>query len=228
MNEVRLTDSTAEIAIGSSRAEVVSELRAAKGQLTAAAVAERTGLHLNTARFHLDGLVDDGLATRTVQDRATPGRPRILYSIRAGATGPRSFGLLAEMLTGVIASLDGAGQAAINIGQKWGRQLVESVASAQLLNADEALARLNSVLDAVGFQPEISRLRDGKVEVNLHHCPFQEVAERHTDIVCALHLGLMQGTLSELGAPFDAESVVPFVKPDLCTATLRPHSAGAA
>jgi predicted ArsR family transcriptional regulator len=221
VNEVSLTDLTAEVAVGARRAEVIAKLQAAQEPLTVAQMAKRTGLHVNTARFHLDGLVGDGLATRTVEERATPGRPRILYTIRLGGLGPRSFGLLAEMLTGLITSLAGAPRAAIDVGRSWGRDLVDRVAPAQPFGPDSALANFKKLLDAVGFQSEIVTSNVGSVEVQLHHCPFREVAERHTDIVCALHLGLMQGALSELGASLKAESLNPFVTPNLCTAPLR-------
>lgn len=216
-----LTDQTVEVALGASRGEVIAKLREAKEPLSVAEMAERTGLHINTARFHLDGLVRDRLATRIVEERDSPGRPRVLYSSRVGNGGSRSFGLLAEMLTGFVASLEGATSTALDVGRTWGRQLVEPSAPTQPITADEALARLNGVLEAIGFQPEISNTLLGKVEVHLHHCPFQEVAERHADVVCALHLGLMQGALAELGAPLEAESVQPFVTSDLCTAVLR-------
>jgi predicted ArsR family transcriptional regulator len=221
VNEVSLTDLTAEIAVGVRRAEVVAKLQTAEEPLTVAQVANRTGLHVNTARFHLDGLVADHLATRTVEARATPGRPRILYRIRLGGSGPRSFGLLAEMLAGLVASLEGARGSAIEVGRTWGRNLVDRVAPLQPLDLDAALETFKELLNAVGFQPEIITSSGDSVEVHLHHCPFREVAETHTEIVCALHLGLMQGALSELRAPLQAESLKAFVTPNLCTAPLR-------
>jgi predicted ArsR family transcriptional regulator len=57
--------------------------------------------------------------------------------------------------------------------------------------------------------------------VRLRHCPFREVAQKHTDIVCAIHLGLMQGALDELGAPMAATSLDPFVTPQMCIAHLH-------
>lgn len=228
VNEVSLTDLTAEVAVGTRRTEVIVKLRQAGESLSVAQVAEQTGLHINTARFHLDGLVSDGLATRTVEERETAGRPRVLYTSRVVATGSRSFALLAEMLTGLVATLDGATSTVLDMGRTWGHRLVEKPAAAQPIDANESLTRLNKVLDDIGFKPEVTTLRNGKMELNLHHCPFQEVAERHTDVVCALHLGLIQGALAELGAPITAESLNPFVKPGLCTAALRAVPAGAA
>ncbi len=231
MKEASLTDLTTEVAVGARRAEVMAKLRTAETPLSVAEVAARTGLHINTARFHLDGLVDDALADRIVEERGTPGRPRILYTVRAGAGGPRSYGLLSEMLIGLIATLDGDSETALDAGRSWGRRLVEEPAQTNVsrtpsqitlgagVSVDDALIRLNKVLEAIGFQPEVAALTDGNLELHLHHCPFREVAERHTDVVCALHLGLMQGAL--LDAPLAVESLNAFVTSDLCSAPLR-------
>ena len=62
---------------------------------------------------------------------------------------------------------------------------------------------------------------DDGVELRLHHCPFREVAEPHTDVVCQLHLGLMQGALAEIRAPLTADSLEPLVTPTMCVAQLR-------
>jgi predicted ArsR family transcriptional regulator len=215
-----LTDAPQAPPAGSRRAEVLALLRASQRPLTAAEVAATTGLHLNTARFHLDGLVADGAVERTSQPREQPGRPRILYAAQGPVPGPRSYALLAEMLTGLVAALPDAGPTAVAAGQAWGRHLVERAAPSERLDEAESLARLNRVLDAIGFRPEV-RTTDTGTEVCLHHCPFREVAEKHTDVVCAIHLGLMQGALEEIQAPVGATSLEPFVAPNLCVARLQ-------
>jgi predicted ArsR family transcriptional regulator len=58
--------------------------------------------------------------------------------------------------------------------------------------------------------------------IGLRRCPFQEVARQHPDVVCALHLGLMQGALEELRAPVTASRLEPFAQPGLCIAHLGP------
>jgi predicted ArsR family transcriptional regulator len=218
-----LRDRPSPVSIGTRRAAVLAVLRGSADALSVQEIADRTGLHVNTARFHLDALVSDGLAERRSEPRETPGRPRVLY--RAGGTspGPRSFGLLAEMLTGLVAALDGAGPAAVEAGRQWGRHLVDRPAPSEQVGAADAVDRLNRVLDEIGFRPELRRGTDG-TEVLLHHCPFREVAARHTDVVCALHLGLMQGALAELRAPLQATSLEPFVGPDLCVARILEES----
>jgi predicted ArsR family transcriptional regulator len=220
-----LTDPTAEIAVGARRAEVLTRLREAQGPLSVPEIATQTGLHVNTARFHLDALVADGLAERTAEERMTPGRPRMLYTARSQTPGPRSFALLAEMLTGLVVSLNGAGAPAVEAGRAWGRHLVEAPPPTQQVDAGQATERLHQVLDAVGFQPETRIVPEG-VELRLHHCPFLQVAERHTDVVCAIHLGLMQGALAELRAPLRADALDPLVTPHLCLGLLRPAPVG--
>ena len=220
-----LVDPLSPVPLGSRREEVLAMLRASDRALSAAEVAEATGLHLNTARFHLDALVDDQLAQRRSEPRDVPGRPRILYTADGPAPGPRSYGLLAEMLTGLVASLADAGPAAVEAGKAWGRHLVDRAAPSERVTETEAIGRLNRVLDAIGFEPELRKGKQG-VDVRLHHCPFREVAEKHTDVVCAIHLGLMQGALGELNTPIEASSLEPFVRPNLCVARLQSIKAG--
>jgi len=134
--------------------------------------------------------------------------------------GPRSFGLLAEMLTGLVASLDDSGQSAVEAGKSWGRHLIKRAAPSERVAAEDATDRLTTMLDAIGFKQE-TRVTSKGIEIRLHHCPFREVAEKHAHIVCGLHLGLMQGALGELRAPLEATSLEPFVTPQLCLAHLR-------
>ena len=218
MSPGSLTDGTRGTALGVRRSEVLDCLREADGPATVAAVAERTGLHVNTARFHLDALVRQGRAERRTEGRDSPGRPRVLYTAAPDGTGPRSYRLLARMLTSLVASLDHDGSGAADAGRAWGRHLVERGAPMERLDEDAALQRLHTLLAEVGFEPET---RADSAEVRIHHCPFLEVAQDHPEVVCALHRGLMEGALDELDAPVGVEDLEPFVTPRLCVARLR-------
>ncbi|MDN5725386.1 MAG: helix-turn-helix domain-containing protein [Propionibacteriales bacterium] len=72
---------------------------------------------------------------------------------------------------------------------------------------------LLELLDDLGFAPE----RHGAA-VDLRHCPFLELAEVRSQVVCPLHLGLMQGALE--GTPVGVDRLDPFVEPDRCVAHL--------
>ncbi|WP_055482662.1 helix-turn-helix domain-containing protein [Sphaerimonospora mesophila] len=209
-------------ALNESRSHVLAALQEAARPLSAGEVAKRVRLHANTARFHLDALVEGGLAERNVEDREQPGRPRILYTARPGSahTGRRSYRLLAEILAGSLAAeTPQPAQAALRAGRAWGRYLADRPPPFRRLDADSATRQLVRMLDDIGFAPESTD--DGR-KVLLHHCPFRETAEEHQEVVCSIHLGLIQGLLAELGAPVEAERLDPFVEPGLCIAHLSP------
>jgi predicted ArsR family transcriptional regulator len=208
--------------LGERRARVLDLLRAAGRPLGVQEVAEQAGLHANTARFHLDALVEAGLATREQQPRETPGRPSMVYQVTDsdGPTGRRRYRLLAEMLTSMIAGVvPQPGEAATEAGREWGRYLTEQLPPYQRLDADQAVERLAAALQDIGFAPE-TVAKAGGYQVRLRQCPFREVAERHKDVVCSLHLGLMEGVLGQLRAPVTVDRLLPFAEPSICITDL--------
>jgi predicted ArsR family transcriptional regulator len=220
--------------LGRSRADVLDVLRAADGPLGVREVAQRVGLHSNTARFHLEALVEAGMAVRGAEDREVPGRPRIGYRAVAGRPADgRRYRLLAEMLTSLIAGATLApGKAAEDTGREWGAYLAEQPPPYQRLTAAESLARLTAIMTELGFAPQPRPGDAGQSRLDLQHCPFREVAERHKDVICPLHLGMMRGALARMRAPLAADRLDPFVEPGLCVARLsaaarRPETARA-
>jgi predicted ArsR family transcriptional regulator len=209
--------------LGRSRAEVLGMLRAEDGPLGVREVARQTGLHPNTARFHLEALVSAGLAARSTEDRGTPGRPRIAYRATAdGPSGQRRYQLLAEMLTSMVAAvMPDPGRSAEEAGREWGAYLAEQPAPYQRHSAADAIGKFTAIMDDLGFAAAAEAQEDGtRYRLRLRHCPYREVALRHRDVICALHLGLMRGTLARMRAPVIAERLEPFAEPGLCLAWL--------
>jgi predicted ArsR family transcriptional regulator len=209
-------------AIGASRSRVLVALQEAGEPVSVSRVANRLRLHSNTVRFHLDALVEAGLVERTVEDRRRPGRPRTLYAAtpESSVTGQRSYRLLAEILAGfVAANVEQPAGAAVDAGRAWGRFLAERPPPFRRVDEVAATEQLTRTLSEIGFAPEAVHSESGR-QIRLHHCPFREVAEEHREVVCAIHLGLMQGLLAELEAPIKAERLEPFVEPNLCIARL--------
>ena len=208
--------------LGPSRARVLDLLRAAGSPLGVKEVADRAGLHSNTARFHLDALVEAGLAARAPLARSTPGRPSMAYQAieGGGAAGRRRYRLLAEMLTTMIAGvMPKPDKAATEAGREWGRYLTEQPPPYQRLEAGEAIERLTASLEEIGFAPEA--VAEGtRYQLRLRQCPFREVAQNHQEVVCSLHFGLMQGALAQMRAPVTADRLQPFAEPSLCIAYL--------
>lgn len=207
--------------LGRSRADVLEMLRAAGGPLGVREVAQRAGLHQNTARFHLEAMVEAGLAVREAEERETPGRPRIGYrAIAAGAAGRRRYRMLAEMLTSLIAAaMPEPREAAEGAGREWGSYLAVQPPPYQRPTAEQGIGKLTTIMNDLGFAPTAEG-DGGQYRLCLRQCPFREVAEEHQDVICALHLGLMRGALDRMRAPLAADGLDPFVEPGLCVARL--------
>lgn len=221
--EVRQARDPDSVLLGPSRARTLEVLQDAGRPLGVQEVAALVDLHVNTARFHLDGLVAAGLATRRQEAREGPGRPRAVYApVANGAqVGQRSYRLLAEILTSFLAaSVPEPSAAAVEAGKVWGRYFSERPAPFQQTSVEQGLDQLLQILADIGFDPEASGTAQ-EPRVRLRHCPFREVAKEHRDVVCSIHLGLMQGAVAEMQAPLTVEGLEPFVEPALCLASLR-------
>lgn len=210
------------------RHQVTELFRASQRPLSARDVADDLGLHINTARFHLDVLVRQGTLRREAGRSQGPGRPRDQYRLEPGMDrgGPRNYKLLSEMLISHLSGDRHPGEAALRAGQAWGRYLVPPPAPSQQLTTHNGVQRLTELLSDVGFDPQLSAGAGGAIELRLRHCPFLELAETHRELVCALHMGLMQGALEQLAIPLRAQSLTPFADPSTCLAHLVPADSG--
>ncbi len=186
------------------------------------AIAGELGVHPNTVRFHLNTLVSDGRVEHVEPDHKGLGRPPLLFQAvrQMDRSGPRRYRLLAEILTTGLAVGPDPGAKALAAGRAWGRRLESSAPRAKESGAEEAIDELVGVLDELGFAPE-RREYGRKKQIGLRHCPFLELAEARTTVVCPIHLGLMQGALEKWEAPVAVDRLEAFVEPDLCVAHLQ-------
>ena len=198
------------------RQAVLEALRASDNPLGITELAERLGIHPNTVRFHLDALVAQGLVDRRLEEPSGRGRPRTVYTPHPGMDrgGQRQYQLLAKILLGQLSTSPDAGAAAEAAGRSWGGYLVEDVPPSHQPGVAEATQRLSAMMTDLGFAPEPDSESAGRIR--LRHCPFLELAEEYSSTLCPLHLGLMQGALTEIHAPITATSLEPFAEPDAC------------
>ena len=208
-----------------SRVAVLDLLRSNESPLGVVEVAQHVGLHQNTVRSHLGLLVESGYALRRREAPSGPGRPRVVYEATAAPAGERNYQLLAEILAQhLLATSEHPGEAAVNAGRSWAGLVTErrpqagdaGSISAGPTSAD-SLDTVVRMLGTIGFAPEVSPDRRA---ISLHRCPFRELAEKHPDVVCSAHLGMIQGALAKLDAPVVATGLLPFVQPELCVVTL--------
>lgn len=213
----------------------VLELLLSRGEpLGVSEVAQHVGLHQNTVRSHLDLLVDSGYAIRRSDAPSGPGRPRVVYEATEAPHGEHNYRLLAELLAQYLTDTsEHPGEVAADAGRSWARTTglrkkqgsyetaetdgTDGTSPAPRLSEADSIAAVVRMLGDSGFAPEVSA--DG-TSINLHRCPFRELAVSHQDVVCGAHLGIIQGALAELGTKISATRLLPFVTPGLCVATL--------
>ncbi len=208
----------------SRRHEVLRVLRASSDPMSVVAIADLLVVHRNTVRFHLRSLVGDDLVEVVEPGRIGRGRPGFMFRAvrQMDRGGKRDYQLLAEILTRSLASGPRPRVKALAAGQAWGHSLAELESPEGEISADEAVEGLVGILDGLGFAPERREPEtDGELQVGLRHCPFLELAESETKVVCPLHLGIVQGILDTWGAPVSADRLDEFAGPDLCLLHLK-------
>jgi len=203
-----------------SRRRMLETLQAAGEPLDVAHLAAAVGLHVTTARIHLDLLERAGLVSRSAEHAGRPGRPRQLYTAVPSPDAREGHRQLAGVLAAALAGdAVGGSSRAEQAGQQWADTQLPAVRG---LSDGEAGARVAGLFDRLGFAPRLVATEHGS-SVELGACPFRDVARAHPEVVCSVHLGLLRGALRRSGIPArqaQQAGLRPFVEPELCVADL--------
>ncbi len=183
-----------------TRYAIYLELARSARPLATADISESLHLHPNTVRPHLERMREAGLLDVEVSGRGDVGRPQHRYSIAATAPSlgfePPTMPVLARMVLAMAARLQASADDAEAVGRTEGAMRAEPYR-----RAPSTLEALVSDLDRLGFDPVVSDVAgdpDAAV-VAFTHCPFAELAERHPELVCGLHRGLVAGFVAAMG-----------------------------
>lgn len=187
MNPVEINES----GVTAAQSRVLSTLRDAGRALTLSELRDATGLHPNTLRGHLDALVAAGSASRIASRTGGRGRPAWSYLAREPEYAALAMALASGLDPGESRTLD---PAAVRGGRAWGERL-----RAQLGAVEDGRERVLLALTHTGFAPEAGDAAD-RDRVTLHACPLLDAARSHPAVVCAVHLGLVEGVLGQHGA----------------------------
>lgn len=202
------------------RRDVLNTLRSADVPLSILGIARHLDLHPNTVRFHLQVLVASGQVERVEPTRTVPGRPALLFRAHRGMdpAGPRNYQLLANVLATSLNADAETTDKAVAAGRAWGSRSAGAEGDKPHTD-DEATDRLVEILDEMGFAPR-RRSSAEDLEIELMHCPFLDLVAEDAQVICPVHLGLMQGVLTALEAEVTVDTLEPFAEPDLCLARL--------
>ncbi|MHA7125977.1 helix-turn-helix transcriptional regulator [Janibacter indicus] len=187
---------------------VLEALREAGRPLRIGEIATAVGSHDNTVRGHLATLLERGLVETSTAPAEGRGRPAALYAAgpRPGARTDEYRSLAGAFAADLVASGDGpqVRSRARRIGRSWGEGLRPSTTKGG------PHERLDAALADLGFGPR----RDGDV-VRLTTCPLLDLAVANPDVICQVHLGLVDGILDRGEGDGEAE-LTPFAEPGAC------------
>ncbi|MFJ1706445.1 helix-turn-helix transcriptional regulator [Kitasatospora sp. NPDC088346] len=194
-----------------ARRVLLAALTEAAEPLDSRSLTALTGQHVTTVRHHLTALVEAGLVrVHRDESAAGRGRPRLLYTAVPAREQLAAYQELVEVLALGYGTDPGArSERAERAGRAWG-------AAARPQDEVPLVARVMAEAERWGFQPE---LRAGGTEVALHGCPFLRNAERHPEVVCGVHQGLLDALAERAGVP-GALRLHPFAGPRVCTVSL--------
>ncbi|GAA3046628.1 helix-turn-helix domain-containing protein [Gordonia defluvii] len=149
-----------------------------------------------TAAFHLDKLVEAGLLTvhfARLTGRSGPGagRPSKLYSRAEHPISiqlpERSYELAAQLLAQAVEDAESTGVSPQDSLNSRALEAGRVAGTAERKTGDGGLIE---VLTRCGYEPRY----DGD-DIVMANCPFHSLAKQHTDLVCAMNLGLIEGIL---------------------------------
>jgi len=197
------------------RSAVLAALRNQPDPVGIDALAQATARHPNTVREQVNWLVERGHVTRIRQPQDGRGRPAWLYQARGPRPADGEYVELAAALAWRLqeASPDTRSEA-MAAGRRWGNDLVARRGAAPDSSSAAARRRTVELMDELGYGPE--PVDPGDREVVLHRCPLLQAAHRFPDVVCAVHLGMVQAIMESNGAGPAHPELTPFSAPGEC------------
>jgi predicted ArsR family transcriptional regulator len=176
-------------------------------------LAERTGLHENTVRDHLNVLVSEGWVLRRPGVPAGRGRPRLRFQAATGRelrTDPEAAARLDRSVHDALRV-----QAVLGVDHRSGDAPGTLTRSAE---GDRQVLALFAHLDGLGTEPTLSE--DGE-HLDLWHCPHDVPPGAGTAPACRVHLALAREVLEQAGGPVTAAALHPHAVPGPCRVVLR-------
>jgi len=207
------------------RRALYEHVRAQDHPVTREEAADALAMSRNLTAFHLDKLVDAGLLDAWYESPAGQPRgrgrtPKVYAANAAGLTltvPPRRYELVGQILADAVAEAPtDARAAAERHAFRHGRELGRSYALRAEGGAPATASAVYAALDDLGFGP-----RDG-AELVLTNCPFHELAQRQTTLVCGLNQKFVAGLLDGLGVHDLVSRLHP--EPGVCCVRVAPRT----
>ena len=200
-----------------------------RGEVSRDDSAAALGVARSVAAFHLDKLVEAGLAEvrfERLTGRSGPGAGRTAKVYRRAdaevevSLPQRRYDLAAALLAEAV---ERAATSKVPVDRtlraaavQAGRQIGEAARTAAGPRASKRKVRetVVTVLEQHGYEP---RVRDS--EIVLANCPFHALAEQHRQLVCGMNLDLLSGVIEGAGGGVFHSRFAP--EPGYCCVRMR-------
>jgi predicted ArsR family transcriptional regulator len=180
---------TAQALGGATRYEVFRLVTDAGLPMSVGELAAALGVRGNAIRPHLTKLVKAGLLEERLESRTQRGRPRLMYTPSAGTADRWSEDPPYQHLSVLLAEVLLTGDDPRSVGRRAARALpADTVRPAQAVVSELVRQGCRPVATTTGAQ----------TSVVLQGCPFPEAAAANPAVVCALHMGLLEGLTANL------------------------------
>ena len=215
----------------STREYLLVEIESREATTTAELV-ETSGLHENTVRGHLEALYADGYINRSQLPPNGKGRPSTVWTANKREAEGLYKELTSTLLDALLSEQSKPAKSAHQAGEKWGAKIAAGVSETsrditvptngvdtQIMKSDartkkpDARALVIETMRQQGFAPE-----DTGEEILLRKCPLISAAHK-SDVVCAVHEGMISGIANSSGKNIRAK-LTPFEFPGACALRL--------
>nr|WP_246372545.1 hypothetical protein [Gordonia humi] len=183
--------------------------------LDATEVAEALGLHVTSARFHLNNLVASGDAVTEQLAPEGVGRPRVAYSVAPPAASD-SLGHLLLMQLGTTATA--REDSAATAGRAWSRR--HGAASSQTALPDPVIA-VQSALSDLGMAVTDIESDLESHRITVCSCPLPDLVGSLPEVARGTVRGVAEEALAGIAETFGIGHLVQATTPDDCSVTLR-------
>ncbi|WP_455133874.1 helix-turn-helix transcriptional regulator [Microbacterium aurum] len=191
-----------------SRVEIL-HLVQEQPQRTIAEIVAATKLHPNTVREHLQRLIDEGYVVAVAEHRTTRGRPRVLYSAADG-----------------VAATSAVQRRKVIAAAERGDLMRRVLPGEDPELAPDALHQVDALVEDLidaGFDPLVD---ERELTIDLTPCAQATAQAAHREVLCQVHLELMQSVLAAAGGPLSIDGIRPSCDPNECVVQLMLADAG--
>lgn len=168
-------------------------------------VAQLFDIHPNVARLHLSKLSEINLLKAHFQKNSQGGRPSRVYELSDHVIElsfpHRDYRMFAKMMLESFIDLGDLGKEALyNTGKKYGTEIMsQALLSRTPISPEDKIKTLEKTSKVLGMYPKLEYNKDQQsLHLTISNCPFKELAEKNTTIVCQMHNKFLKGMLSVL------------------------------